>query len=81
MTSICQRWAPYPTRSMASAAEVTGSVVNLLLRFVDPWDGRISIDGEDIRRFKLDSLRRPVPVAEEAAEGARAGAGGGDGTH
>ena len=36
------------------------TVVNLLLRFFDPWQGRILIDGQDIRRFKLESLRRQM---------------------
>jgi ATP-binding cassette subfamily B protein len=38
------------------------TIVNLLLRFFDPWEGRILIDGEDIRRFKLESVRRQMSV-------------------
>jgi ATP-binding cassette, subfamily B, bacterial len=38
------------------------TIVNLLLRFFDPWRGRILIDGQDIRRFKLESLRRQMSV-------------------
>jgi ABC-type multidrug transport system fused ATPase/permease subunit len=38
------------------------TVLNLLLRFFDPWEGRILIDGQDIRRFRLRSLRRQVGV-------------------
>ena len=38
------------------------TIVNLLLRFFDPWQGRILIDGQDIRRFKLESLRRQMSV-------------------
>ena len=38
------------------------TLVNLLLRFFDPWQGRISIDGEDIRRFTLKSLRARISV-------------------
>ena len=33
------------------------TVINLVLRFWDPWDGRITIDGRDIRTATLDSLR------------------------
>ena len=33
------------------------TIVNLLLRFFDPWQGAVRIDGEDIRRFTLESLR------------------------
>jgi ATP-binding cassette subfamily B protein len=36
------------------------TVLNLLLRFHDPWQGRVLIDGEDVRRFKLRSLRSQV---------------------
>lgn len=36
------------------------TVVNLLLRFYDPWEGRILIDGQDIRRFTLKSLREQI---------------------
>lgn len=38
------------------------TVVNLLLRFYDPWEGRILIDGEDIRRYTLKSLREQISV-------------------
>jgi ABC-type multidrug transport system fused ATPase/permease subunit len=38
------------------------SIVSLLLRFHDPWEGRILIDGYDIRRYKLKSIRRQISV-------------------
>ena len=38
------------------------TIVNLMLRFFDPWQGRILIDGQDIRRFTLESLRRQMSV-------------------
>jgi ABC-type multidrug transport system fused ATPase/permease subunit len=38
------------------------TVVNLLLRFFDPWEGAVRVDGEDIRRFKLESLRSQMNV-------------------
>lgn len=38
------------------------TVVNLLLRFYDPWKGRILIDGEDICRYTLKSLREQISV-------------------
>jgi ABC-type multidrug transport system fused ATPase/permease subunit len=38
------------------------SILNLLLRFYDPWQGRILIDGQDIRRYKLKSVRRQISV-------------------
>ena len=36
------------------------TLVNLLMRFYDPTEGRITIDGIDLRRIKLDSLRRQI---------------------
>jgi ABC-type multidrug transport system fused ATPase/permease subunit len=38
------------------------SIANLLCRFYDPIDGRISVDGSDLRRVKLGSLRGQVAV-------------------
>jgi ATP-binding cassette subfamily B protein/subfamily B ATP-binding cassette protein MsbA len=38
------------------------TVLNLLMRFFDPWQGRVLIDGQDIRRFKLRSLRSQLSV-------------------
>lgn len=38
------------------------TIVNLLLRFFDPWEGQVRIDGEDVRRFTLQSLRCQVAV-------------------
>jgi ATP-binding cassette subfamily B protein/subfamily B ATP-binding cassette protein MsbA len=38
------------------------SLVSLLVRFFDPWDGRITLDGHDIRDLRLRSLRQQVAV-------------------
>ncbi len=38
------------------------TIVNLLLRFYDPWKGRILIDGYDIRGYTLKSLREQISV-------------------
>ena len=38
------------------------TLMNLLLRFVDPWEGSILIDGQDIRQVKLKSLRKQISV-------------------
>ncbi len=35
-------------------------LVNMLPRFVDPTDGRVSIDGHDVREYRLDALRRHI---------------------
>jgi ABC-type multidrug transport system fused ATPase/permease subunit len=38
------------------------SIANLLCRFYDPIHGRITVDGYDLRRVKLASLRKQVAV-------------------
>jgi ATP-binding cassette subfamily B protein len=38
------------------------TIANLLLRFYDPHQGRILIDGTDIRQYKLASLREQIAV-------------------
>ena len=39
--------------------------MRLLYRFYDPWDGRITVGGEDIRNITLDSLRRSIGVVPQ----------------
>ena len=41
------------------------SIVNLLPRFYSVTEGRITIDGEDIQRFTLASLRRNVGIVQQ----------------
>ena len=38
------------------------TVINLLLRFFDPRSGRILIDGADLRKFRLKSVRSQIAV-------------------
>ena len=38
------------------------SLVNLLVRFADPWTGRVTIDGHDVRQLKVRSLREQVAI-------------------
>jgi ABC-type multidrug transport system fused ATPase/permease subunit len=38
------------------------SIANLICRFYDPIQGRVSIDGDDLRKVKLVDLRRQVGV-------------------
>jgi ABC-type multidrug transport system fused ATPase/permease subunit len=47
---------------VGSSGAGKSTMVNLLLRFFDPWEGRISIDGHDIRQFTLKSLRGRISV-------------------
>jgi ATP-binding cassette, subfamily C, bacterial CydCD len=41
------------------------TLVNLLLRFVDPQQGRVVFDGHDLRELPLDVLRRQVAVVAQ----------------
>ena len=47
---------------VGSSGTGKSTVVNLLLRFMDPWQGRILIDGHDIREFTVKSLRSQMSV-------------------
>ncbi len=38
------------------------SLVNLLVRFFDPWSGRVTVDGHDLRHIRLRSLREQVAI-------------------
>lgn len=41
------------------------TLVKLLLRFFDPWEGRIAIDGQDVRAADLRSLRSRIAVVQQ----------------
>lgn len=43
------------------------TIINLLLRFYDPDEGSVEIDGVDIRRVKLSSLRNLIGVVLQDA--------------
>jgi ATP-binding cassette subfamily B protein/subfamily B ATP-binding cassette protein MsbA len=43
------------------------TIASLLLRFFDPWQGNITIDGKDLREVKLDSLRREIALVLQDA--------------
>jgi len=44
------------------------TLISLLLRFYDPQHGKILVDGEDIRRFTLKSLRRQMTILLQDAK-------------
>ena len=50
---------------IGSSGTGKSTILNLLLRFYDPWNGRILIDGRDIRRYTLKSLREQISVVLE----------------
>jgi ATP-binding cassette subfamily B protein len=41
------------------------TLVNLMLRFVDPQQGRVLLDGHDIRQLPLDVVRRQMAVVAQ----------------
>jgi ATP-binding cassette subfamily B protein/subfamily B ATP-binding cassette protein MsbA len=38
------------------------TLVNLLVRFFDPWSGHVTVDGHDVRTLQIRSLRQQVAV-------------------
>ena len=38
------------------------TIISLLERFYDPQEGRVLIDGQDIRKYKIDSLRKNISM-------------------
>jgi ATP-binding cassette subfamily B protein/subfamily B ATP-binding cassette protein MsbA len=38
------------------------TLVSLVPRFFDPWQGRVMLDGRDIRNIELESLRRQIAL-------------------
>jgi ATP-binding cassette subfamily B protein len=38
------------------------TIMSLIPRFYDPQAGRVLVDGEDVRRYEVDSLRRKVGI-------------------
>jgi ATP-binding cassette subfamily B protein len=38
------------------------TLASLLLRFLDPWAGRVLVDGHDLRQIRLRSLRQQVAI-------------------
>ena len=43
------------------------TVANLLLRFLDPADGRVTLDGVDLRAYRQEDARRVIAVAGQDA--------------
>ena len=41
------------------------TLVNLLPRFFDPTEGRVLLDGEDVREFTLESLRKKIGLVTQ----------------
>ena len=43
------------------------TVVRLLLRFLDPYEGRVTLAGQDVRRLRQEDVRRAIAVAGQDA--------------
>jgi thiol reductant ABC exporter CydC subunit len=43
------------------------TVANLLLRFLDPGDGRVTLAGRDLRDYRQEDIRRAIAVAGQEA--------------
>jgi ABC-type multidrug transport system fused ATPase/permease subunit len=66
LRNLSFRAAPGQTVALiGSSGAGKSTVLNLLLRFIDPWQGAILIDGHDIRGFRLRSLRSRISVVPQ----------------
>ena len=58
-----------PAGKTVGLVGATGSgkttLVRLLLRFHDPLEGKVSLDGHDVRTLKLDSLRGSISLVSQ----------------
>src|SRR5213078_4589240 len=43
------------------------TVTNLLLRFIDPEHGRVTLAGQDLREYRQEDVRRAITVAGQDA--------------
>src|SRR5204862_8323102 len=43
------------------------TVVNLLLRYLDPASGRVTLDGQELRELRQEEVRRAIAVAGQDA--------------
>jgi len=57
-----------PGRRIALVGPTGGgksTLIKLLVRFFDPWEGEITIDGQDIRHVNLFSLRSKISLVQQ----------------
>jgi thiol reductant ABC exporter CydC subunit len=52
---------------LGRSGEGKTTIVRLLLRFMDPERGRVTLAGEDLRRYRQEDVRRAVAVAGQDA--------------
>jgi ATP-binding cassette subfamily C protein CydCD len=66
LSDVALRAAPGTTTALVgpSGAGKT-TIANLMLRFWDPQEGAVRLDGHDLREFKLDDLRRTIALVAQ----------------
>jgi ATP-binding cassette subfamily B protein/subfamily B ATP-binding cassette protein MsbA len=55
----------YPGETVALVGQLGAgktTLVSLILRYFDPWEGRVTFDGIDVRKIKISSLRAQVAI-------------------
>ncbi len=63
LKGLCLEALPGQTLALVGATGAGKStLVSLIPRFFDPWEGRVSIDGHDVRDVQLASLREQVAL-------------------
>jgi len=63
LTDTCFRILPKQTIALIGQSGTGKStIIRLLLRFYDPTQGSIEIDGRDIRSYQLESLRQQISI-------------------
>jgi ABC-type multidrug transport system fused ATPase/permease subunit len=59
------RWRLVLSTLVGISGAGKSSLIKLLIRFHDPWQGRITIDGQDIRQADLISLRSQIAMVQQ----------------
>jgi ATP-binding cassette subfamily B protein/subfamily B ATP-binding cassette protein MsbA len=63
LRQVCLEVPPGQTLAIAGATGAgKTTLVSLVPRFFDPWEGRVRIDGHDVRDVQVKSLRRQVAL-------------------
>lgn len=66
LTDICFTAAPGETIAiMGETGCGKTSLIQLIPRFYDPYEGQVLIDGIDVRKFKLHQLRKNIGLATQ----------------
>jgi ATP-binding cassette subfamily B protein/subfamily B ATP-binding cassette protein MsbA len=63
LRNISVKVAPGETIALVgSTGAGKSTLVSLVPRFFDPWEGRVTVDGQDVRDVQLKSLREKVSI-------------------